>query len=182
MGMHVCSHCLASLLIFPLMLTFFSFDIFPVFGQYLSKKKAWRILSVITNEGFVCKVSFCSKLWCFSFSILEELRFIPFVLKNKNSNNINEINFTIKDNYQYGIIITMWKSKLVLMWPTLGTVTFGIIGFIRPLWSTSMHFPQITKLTFKIRQKLFIYSVNCIPIKCFVRASHNHHINMSSTS
>ena len=71
------------------------------------------------------------------------------------------INFTIKDNYQYDTIITKWKSKWVLMRPTLGTVTFGIIGFIRPLWSTSMHFPQITKLTFKIRQKLFSNSVNC---------------------
>ena len=143
----------------------FFFWYFSSFWSIFVKKEAWRILSVITNEGFVCKVSFCSKLWCFSFSILEELRFIPFVSKNKNSNNINEINFTIKDNYQYDKIITMWKSKLVLMWPTLGTVTFGIIGFIRPLWSTSMHFPQITKLTFKIRQKLFIYSVNCIIAK-----------------
>ena len=143
----------------------FFFWYFSSFWSIFVKKEAWRKLSVITNEGFVCKVSFCSKLWCFSFSFLEELRFIPFVSKNKNSNNINEINFTIKDNYQYDIIITMWKSKLVLMWPTLGTVTFGIIGFIRPLWSTSMHFPQITKLTFKIRQKLFIYSVNCIIAK-----------------
>ena len=139
--------------------SFFLLIFFPFLGQYLSKRKheehylssPMKVLSVkfrfVQNFG-VSVFQFLKKYVAYPLCHImkfQQYKWNQFHTKRQNP----------KEFY----------STIALMWPTLGTVTFGIIGFIRPLWSTSMHFPQITKLTFKIRQKLFIYSVNCISAK-----------------